>query len=436
MEMIVRSLLLSLMTGISCRLFFETILAERRKLARWVDYTEIPVFVAGFMLIAVTPIPPYVLQPVRVIFVLFLVTQFYYRAGVLRKLLASVLFCGIYWLIFVMLLSASYLLPLSADRKVYDIMEIIVEWLLLCLMMAFHMLFKRRARGLSGLRWEKFGFFPILVMILLVAVGMMTENGRNGENYIRFIIIMGLAILCVSISYFAVWRLEKEEELRFMQLGSERAQNQMEMYRSMQKSYEQQRRILHDYKNQLQCIQGMLERGETDETLKYLSGLTGNLKRNVDFVNTNNVVVNVVLNRKYQEALEKNIVMTMLVNDLSGLMLGEEETVTLLVNLLDNAIEACEKLPENRVIQFKMRIEDEALVLSVRNPVKEPVPIKDGRIATAKRDKARHGIGLLNINAVVRKYDGTSVLKCEDGWFCFAAMIPLAEKRKTAEKGE
>jgi len=68
--------------------------------------------------------------------------------------------------------------------------------------------------------------------------------------------------------------------------------------------------------------------------------------------------------------------------------------------------------------------EEDGLVLSVRNPVKVPVRIKDGRIATAKRDRSCHGIGLLNVDAVIRKHNGTSVLKCEDGWFYFAAMIP------------
>lgn len=424
MGVIERSLILSLMTGISCKLFLGTILSEKRKWARWVNGTEIPAFAAGFMLIAVTPIPPYLLQPVRVILVIFLITQFYYRTGVVRNLLASVLFCGIYWLICVMLLSFLYLLPLPESRNVFDMMEVISEGILLCLMMAFHMIFQKRPYGLSGLRWEKFGFFPVLVMVILMAVGLMSLNGMDGENYIRFIVVFGLAVLCVSIFYFAIWRLEKEEELRWMQLGSERIQNQMEMYRSMQRSYEQQRRILHDYKNQLQCIQGMLEQGETKETLKYLSGLTGNLKKSVDIVNTNHMVVNVVLNRKYQEALEKDIAMTISVNDLSEISIGEEEIVTLLVNLLDNAIEACERLRENRVIQFKMAQEEDGLVLSVRNPVKEPVRIKDGRIATVKRDKSRHGIGLSNVDAVIRKNAGTSVLKCEDGWFYFAAMIP------------
>ena len=432
MQILIRSLVLSLLTGFSCQLFFKTVLAERRKWPRRVCHTEILAYTAGFMLIAVTPIPPYLLQPVRVIIVLFLIAQFYYRTGVLRNLLAAVLFCGIYWLIFVILLAAVYLLPLPESRAVYDGMEVMAELRLLSLVLFFRLIFRKRPRHFSGLRWEKFGFIPVLVMIVLMAVSMLVSNGNTVENYIRFTVVFGMAVLCVCIVYFAVWRLEKEEELRLMQLSGERVRNQMEMYRGMQKSYEQQRRLLHDYKNQLQSIQGMLERGGTEEALHYLSGLTGNLKRSVDLINTNHMVVNVVLNQKYQDALEKNIMMTMSVNNLSELAIGEEEIVTLLVNLLDNAIEACEKLTENRVIQFKMTLEEEMLVLSVRNPVKEPVRINDGRPLTAKRDQDRHGIGLLNVDAVIRKYDGTSVIKCEDGWFYFAAMIPPACRERSS----
>lgn len=424
MEIIVRSLVLSFLTGISCKLFFETLLTERRKWPNWLSHTEILAYTAGFMLIAVTPIPPYILQPVRVIFVLFLITQFYYRTGIVRNLLSAVLFCGIYWLISVLLVSVVSILPIAASRNLYDTMEIILEGILLCLMMLFRSIFKKRVRGLAGLQWERFGFVPMLVMVVPVAMGMMTWSGTTAENYARFIVVAGLMILCVCIFYFVIWRLEKEEEIRRMQLSRERAQNQMEMYHSMQKSYEQQRRLLHDYSNQLQCIQEMLARGETEETLHYLSGLTGNLKKSVDYVNTNHMVVNVVLNRKYQDALEKGITMTMQVNNLSKLTMNEEEIVTLLVNLLDNAIEACEKLSDHKVIQFKMVMDTEGLILSVRNPVEETVRIKDNRIVTSKRDKDRHGIGLLNVDSVIRQNDGTSVLKCEGGWFYFAAMIP------------
>ena len=78
------------------------------------------------------------------------------------------------------------------------------------------------------------------------------------------------------------------------------------------------------------------------------------------------------------------------------------------------------------MILFKMVLEDGQLVLSVRNPVREPVQIRHNRIATGKRDSAAHGIGLLNVDCVIRKNRGTSVLRCEDGWFSFSAILPEA----------
>lgn len=116
-------------------------------------------------------------------------------------------------------------------------------------------------------------------MVVVLAVSVVTWDGTTAENYARFIVVAGLVILCVSIFYFVIWRLEKEEELQWMRLSRERVQNQMDMYHNMQKSYERRWRLLHDYSNQPQCIQEMLVHGGAEETLKYLSGLTGNLKK-------------------------------------------------------------------------------------------------------------------------------------------------------------
>ena len=75
--------------------------------------------------------------------------------------------------------------------------EIIGEVILLCLMMAFRIDFQKRARRLDGLQWEKFGFFSILVMVVVLAVSVVTWDGTTAENYARFIVVAGLVILCV-----------------------------------------------------------------------------------------------------------------------------------------------------------------------------------------------------------------------------------------------
>lgn len=88
---------------------------------------------------------------------------------------------------------------------------------------------------------------------------------------------------------------------------------------------------------------------------------------------------------------KKGIAMVMKIGDLSSLNLEEEDIVTLLVNLLDNAIEACDRLKDNKIIQFKMILEEGQLILSVRNPVEEAVEIKEKTVLTTKKNRERLG---------------------------------------------
>ena len=224
--------------------------------------------------------------------------------------------------------------------------------------------------------------------------------------------------------------LEKEETLQKLQLRTEHTRRQMAMFRTMQKQYEQQRQFLHDYKNQLNCLQGLINCGQTEEASAYITRLTGSLRAQYGDINTNNTIVNIILNQKYQTAKDKKITMAFVINDLSALAMPEEDLVTLLANLLDNALEACDRLsnpnPEmKKIIQFKMVLEDGQLIVSVRNPVDQPVTIKNKTIATSKKNAVYHGIGLSNVDSVIQKYNGTSALICEDGWFSFTAIMPF-----------
>lgn len=428
---ILRCLVLTFMMGTSCQLFFETVVPRRRWRHQWIEYTTIPTFAAGGMIISFTQIPPYILQPVRLIIIVAVVAQIYFQLHIARNLILSVLYCGIYWSISSAVVSVFYLFLdfIPADESLRRMTENLTEAANLCLMMAFHFRCKSRFRGMSESHWKKFVLLPFLCLATIVAVNLLPADNPATNRYAALATVSGISILNMFLFYYIMRILEKEETLQKLQLNAERMRNQMGMYRTMQMQYEQQRQFLHDYKNQLNCIQGLLDCGQTTDASEYITRMTGNLRAQFGNVNTNHTVVNIILNQKYQTARNKKITMTFVINDLSELTIPEEDLVTLLTNLLDNAIEACEKFDDKdtsvrKTIQFKMVIEEHQLILSVRNPVDKPVLIKNNTVVTSKKDAVYHGIGLSNVDVVVRKYHGTSVLKCEGGWFSFAAMFP------------
>ena len=121
---------------------------------------------------------------------------------------------------------------------------------------------------------------------------------------------------------------------------------------------------------------------------------------------------------EYRSMQEKHIAVILKVGDLQEICLEEEEIVILLSNLLDNAIRESEKVLKNTgkaVIHLKLECEDHKLIFAVRNPVTEKVEIENDTIKSKRGD--HHGIGLLNVKAVVDKYGGDMVLSCDENEF-------------------
>ena len=131
------------------------------------------------------------------------------------------------------------------------------------------------------------------------------------------------------------------------------------------------------------------------------------------------------MNTKYDEIRQKDITFIMKVNDLSNITMSDEDIVVLLSNLLNNAIEACEKSKE-KIIKLKFVIEDDQIILSVKNSIVDlPVSV-DGELVTTKDDiEDSHGIGMKNIVGVIEKYSGRYVIDFDEQWFSVSMIIPL-----------
>ena len=176
MGIVMRNILLSLMLGTGCSIYYETIVPVRVWRTAWVKYTAVPAFALGFLMIAFTEIPPYILQPVRVIAVLWLVSWIYFQMKAVQSLILSVLFCAAMWIVTAIVVSAVYALP-PEYRGLEMIEEELSYSVLLCLMLVFHFRYRKKISGLTGAQWARFGYFPIFSMIVIMAISMMMGGG-------------------------------------------------------------------------------------------------------------------------------------------------------------------------------------------------------------------------------------------------------------------
>ena len=237
------------------------------------------------------------------------------------------------------------------------------------------------------------------------------------QNVFLFLSV-GLVAINLILMEFMQNTIEKEERIKIAVLTEQNQKNRIADYQDREEIYERQRRKMHDYKNQLSTIQTLIKNGHTDEALSFTQKLTESIAVEMSAINTNHSVVNAVLNQKYRSMQEKHIAVILKVGDLQEICLEEEEIVILLSNLLDNAIRESEKVLKNTgkaVIHLKLECEEHKLIFAVRNPVTEKVEIENDTIKSKRGD--HHGIGLLNVKAVVDKYGGDMVLSCDENEF-------------------
>ncbi len=156
----------------------------------------------------------------------------------------------------------------------------------------------------------------------------------------------------------------------------------------------------------------------------YIEKINNALQLNMDAVDTNNVIVNAILNTKYCEAVSKGMVFVLKVNDLSKLKIEEEDIVVILSNLLNNAFEACEQC-RDRIIKFKFILEEEQIVISVKNNIETEPVVKDGEFVTTKTGEAgEHGMGIRNVIGTIEKYGGRYLIDYDKENFQFSILIP------------
>lgn len=258
---------------------------------------------------------------------------------------------------------------------------------------------------------------------------VMLMSFREKSSYASYLTV-SIGMVIVNIVMFGLMRYvsAREQKMKQIQILQERNRERINAYQEMNIDYQNQKRILHDYSNQIHCIYGLLQSRKYQDAQEYATKLVGYMEENMEIIDVKNTILNVVLNQKYRTARNQNISIIFQINNLTNIWIEDTDMVIIMSNLLDNAIEACRKLKENKVIRLKIVREKMQLVLSVQNPVANPVEINQKQLKTSKGDKKNHGIGLKNVQMVLEKYKGFGNIYYRDGWVYYTAIIPKKEE--------
>ena len=233
--------------------------------------------------------------------------------------------------------------------------------------------------------------------------------------------ILSILFLLAVIVYLLYRTIDRAYDRQIAAYQNKLLKNQVDEVHNL---YLTMRGWRHDYHNHMQSVKAYLAMDSLDEATASLDRLEQDLD-DIDLLfHTGNINADAILNSKISLAVKRGIQVDYKATVPKELAVSDIDLCVVIGNLIDNAVEACEKVdPEHQFIRLYIGILRRQLYVSVTNATSEVVRKLDEEYITTKRGD--HGHGLKRINNIVNKYDGYINRKNEPGVFVTEIMLPI-----------
>ena len=359
----------------------------------------------------------------------------------------------------------SYLMASSIYEKVMSVMMKSIDFLrdsylqevnqcmaagMFCLTFSYSVLFVamtlilyRLMKDVTIMAWQ-----DVILLSILNFVGSMIANVVNGLLIVRidtdaFVLFDEKPDLLWKIPMIAVLIFAGEAALiyfwqRYRILLGERQKHFVEeqQVKAMKKRLEEAenfygsiRKVRHEMKNHMANIKGLAGAGEYGEIGDYIRRMDETMQELEYKYVTGNAVTDVIINDKCRRAEKAGIRFD------ADFRYGGEIPVfdmgIILNNLLDNAIEACEKLETGKgFVRLSLKRKKQFLILYVENSFDGAVPVSKGSPLPPTTKQSilpgiitEHGIGLENVRDIAERYFGGVNIKVKGDVFHVTVML-------------
>lgn len=269
-----------------------------------------------------------------------------------------------------------------------------------------------------------FYLFPIITSVSVLCFWYISLSQQlELQNQIVLGIVSVLLLFATLFIFFAFQNhAQKESKMLLLQQEQDKIKTDLSYYDILEKQNTNLRSYAHDARNHLSAIKNLNTDPEIDS---YVSEMIRSLEEYSNVSHSGNRILDVIINKYVTECNIHDIKFTFDVknNNLTGL--EYHDTVTILGNLLDNAIEASLNSKEKSII-LETDFRNNYSVIIISNSCDVQPKFDNTRTpVTTKQNKALHGFGLRSVKKTIKKYDGDFALEYDENKMLFIATIMI-----------
>lgn len=268
-----------------------------------------------------------------------------------------------------------------------------------------------------------------VIMIFLCFLFMFINLSSFNVQANQTLIWLAAGLLFILIGVFVMYEMFIQEETRNISLSTrlQRLEMESKFFKELDIMQADLRTWRHEYKNNLLALRALIEEGSIAKTLEYLNKISGETSQERTMLQSSNPVLDAVVSTKLMLARSYDIEVSIHVVYPEVNNIDDNDLCAIIGNLLDNAIEACERMSKKekpRFISFSLLIKGKNLVISILNSYDGEIRRSGERYLTVKNGPL-HGIGIQYTDSIVEKYQGHVLRTCQDGVFETHVMLPL-----------
>lgn len=284
---------------------------------------------------------------------------------------------------------------------------------------------KKRDRIVEWLKKLPTSYYFVGFLCSFTASGVSTyiemelENKSLNEQIIIIILKMVtmelLYLMCIGAAVIATFcKNYKEENL----LKDDYLRLSKQHYETLLKNTQEIRSLRHDMQSHVNALSYFSKEKDWEKLQAYIEEVNENAQKVRPYtVNVNHGFINAILEDSLSK--EPEIAFSCDGKIPADIQIDDFDLCTIFSNLIRNAVEACNRLPEGakKWIHLDLYMLQDNLYIRMENPVMSEINVQKLEGNTSKEDKKNHGFGIYNLKNAVEKYHGEVSFDCEDQKF-------------------
>lgn len=272
---------------------------------------------------------------------------------------------------------------------------------------------------------------PITSVFVMITFTKISDSCDLSPVLNWMLTLSAVFLLAINLLIFGIEQYNRKKSLDFteMQLLLQRESDSAQYYEMVLSQHENQSILIHDIKKHLHSINTLNDKMEHDKIREYIQGLMKSSDLKEVSRLCDHEMLNAILARYGRECLDKHIAFHADIR--SGIIdfIADADITSLFCNLLDNAMEAAKHNPDSFIeISVCKREKTPFIIITMINSSrKNPFDEQNGKLATSKSNKHKHGFGIKSIQKIVTKYHGNMQMYYNQESLTFHTVITLKQ---------